>query len=73
MCLLKAVADPGFPIGGAWNHKGGCGPPTRALFGENVCKNERNARSLCHVWHLHEIDFKSSIENGTFNCVLLII
>ena len=41
MCLLKAVADPGFPIGEAWNHKGGCGPPTRALFGENVCKNER--------------------------------
>ena len=32
--LSSAVADPGFPIGGR-------GPPTRALFGENVCKNER--------------------------------
>ena len=30
------VADPGFPVGG-----GGRGRPTWALFGENVCKNER--------------------------------
>ena len=31
-------ADPGFPVGGA----NPClGPPTRALFGENVCKNEK--------------------------------
>ena len=29
-----SVADPGFPVGGR-------GPPTWALFGENVCKNER--------------------------------
>ena len=27
-----SVADPGFPVGGA---------PTRVLFGENVCENER--------------------------------
>ena len=31
------VADPGFPVGG-----GGCQPPTRTLFSENVCENERN-------------------------------
>ena len=38
MNILQAipVADPGFPVGG-----GGHGPPTRVLFGENVCKNER--------------------------------
>ena len=30
----NAVVDPGFPIGGH-------GPPTQALFGENVCENER--------------------------------
>ena len=30
------VADPGFPVGG-----GGPGPPTRVLFGKNVCQNER--------------------------------
>ena len=35
------VADPGFPIGGHGPIRGGCGPPTRALFGKNVCKNER--------------------------------
>ena len=29
-----AGADPGFPVGAR-------GPPTWALFGENVCKNER--------------------------------
>ena len=29
-----AVVDPGFPVGGH-------GPLTRALFSENVCKNER--------------------------------
>ena len=29
-----SVADPGFPVGGR-------GPPTWALFGENVCENER--------------------------------
>ena len=33
----KTVADSGFPVGGGW----GRGPPTRALFGENVCENKR--------------------------------
>ena len=33
---LFLVADLGFPFGG-----GGVEPPMRALFGENVCKNER--------------------------------
>ena len=34
------MADPGFHVGG---HApiGGCRPPTWALFGENVCENER--------------------------------
>ena len=36
------VADPGFPVGGAMGPLGGRGPPTQALFGENVCENERN-------------------------------
>ena len=39
-CLQKAVADPGFPVGGAWT-RWGSRPPTRALFGGNVCENER--------------------------------
>ena len=34
------MADPGFPIGGM-NPLRGCGPPTWALFTENVCENER--------------------------------
>ena len=34
-------ADPGFPVGGAWTHFGGRGPPMWVLFGENVCQNER--------------------------------
>ena len=34
-------ADPGFPIGGAPTLGRGCQPPTQALFGENICKNER--------------------------------
>ena len=29
-----------FPVGGR-ALVGGCGPPMQALFGENVCKNER--------------------------------
>ena len=38
-----SVADPGFPGGG------GRGPATQALFGENVCKNERirSRRGAC--------------------------
>ena len=35
---LQAVADPGFPVGGG----GGRQPPTRILFGKNVCENKRN-------------------------------
>ena len=34
------MADPGFPVG-AVDPLGGPGPPMRALFGENVCENER--------------------------------
>ena len=38
----NAVADPGFPVGGAVHPLGGGrGPPKWALFSENVCKNER--------------------------------
>ena len=33
--IMYAVVDLGFPVGG------GRGSPTWALFGENVCKNER--------------------------------
>ena len=36
-----SVADPGFPVGGRAPIRGEHGPPTWALFGENVCKNER--------------------------------
>ena len=39
-----AVADPGFPVWGGRapvGGGGGRGPPTWALFGENVCENER--------------------------------
>ena len=47
--LYQSVADPGFPVGGGrapvrGGHgpiRGGRGPPMWALFGENVCKNER--------------------------------
>ena len=38
---IHAVADPGFPVGGAptsW----GCRPLTHTLFSKNVCENERN-------------------------------
>ena len=35
------MADPGFPVGQGVHLLEGCGPPTWALFGENVCKNER--------------------------------
>ena len=36
-------ADPGFPVwgGGANPRWRGCQPLTQALFGENICKNER--------------------------------
>ena len=35
-----AMADPGFPVGGV-DPLGGCEPPTRVLFGQNVCENKR--------------------------------
>ena len=34
------VAGPGFPVEGV-DPLGGRGPPTWALFGKNVCENER--------------------------------
>ena len=34
------MVDPGFPVGGC-RAIGGRRPPTWALFGENVCENER--------------------------------
>ena len=34
--IYEPAADRGFPVGG-----GGGAPPTRALFGGNVCENER--------------------------------
>ena len=36
----KSGADPEFPVGG-WTRFGGRGPPMWALFGENVCEDER--------------------------------
>ena len=37
-----AVVDPGFPVGGGRAPiMRGHGPPTWALFSENVCENER--------------------------------
>ena len=41
--VLITGADPGFPVAGAWTRLGGHGPLTWALFGENVCENERTA------------------------------
>ena len=38
---IYSVADPGFPVGAACTHWGVCEPLTWALFGENVCENER--------------------------------
>ena len=35
------VADPGFPVGGRRVVGGGHQPPMWALFGKNVCRNER--------------------------------
>ena len=39
--LAETGADPGFPVGGRGPVLKGRGPPTRVLFGKNVCKNER--------------------------------
>ena len=39
--VCQTGVDPGFPNWGAWTHFRGCGPPTRVLFGKNVCENER--------------------------------
>ena len=38
---LLTVADPGFSVGGGADPLGGRRPPTRTLFGENICENER--------------------------------
>ena len=41
---MKAVADPGFPVGGGGGGAeplGGRQPLIWVLFGENMCKNER--------------------------------
>ena len=41
LCYI-AVADPGFPVGGAWtSQEGGCGLPRRLCFEDFVCQNER--------------------------------
>ena len=39
---ITAVADPGFPIGGAPTRWGGHRPPACTLFSKNVSENERN-------------------------------
>ena len=50
----EAVVDPGFPRGGGGGLDpfGGHGPSTQALFGKNVCENERiwshRGRVLAH-------------------------
>ena len=36
--MSRAVADPGFPIGGRGPIRGGVDPPMQALFGENYVK-----------------------------------
>ena len=42
MCSKSTpVADPGFLFGGGGGANLLWGPPTRVLFGENVCENER--------------------------------
>ena len=41
-CLITAVADPGFSVGGGTDPLGGRQPPTHTLFGENIRENERN-------------------------------
>ena len=38
---ISARADAGFPVGGRGPFFRGHGPPTWALFSENVCENER--------------------------------
>ena len=37
----ESGANPGFPLGEASTPLGGRQPPTWALFGENMCQNER--------------------------------
>ena len=54
------MADPGFPVGGAWTHEGGCGPPMRVLFGENVCENERNGSCRGGMCPAHPLDLPMS-------------
>ena len=46
-----SVADPGFLVGGV-DPIGGRGPPMWALFGKNVCENERiGSRRGASTWH----------------------
>ena len=53
------MADPGFPVGGG-------GSPTRVLFGENVCENERigSRRGACTQ---HALDLCVSCEGQASN------
>ena len=57
---MKAVADPGFPIGGAPSCWGRRQLPTQALFGENVCKNER----IGSCWGAHAGNTPPGSANG---------
>ena len=41
ICTINSVTDPGFPVGGANPLEAGRRHPTWALFGGNVCGNER--------------------------------
>ena len=62
--LSVTVSDPGFPVGG------GRGPLTLALFGENVCKNERIGSHRGCVCPAHPPDLPMS-NSTTFNLQLL--
>ena len=67
------MADPGFPVGGGVHPLGGRGPPTRALFGENVCENKRigSHRGL-HVPGMPLLDppMKVNFENEQINDIM---
>ena len=44
------MVDPGFPVGGC-RPIGGHGPLMWALFGRNVCKNERIGSANANQYH----------------------